>query len=412
MSGLTSNDVVILTGTVFLSYFTRVSDIHPTAFLMSEFTTANIGECCKLCIAIFMQLFLWTERCLVASMALYIGNPTNVVVSQAYGIGFLEYSAWMMLPTLICTILAYITMRILFRNPKYIPKTILSPDADPKSVLVDPFGAVFGVILLGCCLGTLIGTSFAGIEVWQITLPFSVVMFVRDIIYDLGWNSSSILQWIKPTTPPANETINDISASHPIGSQTTSSSEVIPLDMISDTVATEHTPSGPALSTGIEVASTVSSRTFVRNVTGNSHANPSIRNKEGRSNRIRDRFPTLYAIATRMPWKILPFALGMFILVEALSDLGWTAIFATALARITPNYIAAVFAVTFITLLSCQLLNNLPMTILFTRIMQHPNFYQAANVTPKVLKGSIFSLVVGSNLGACFTLVGSLAGIM
>lgn len=47
MSGLTSNDVVILTGTVFLSYFTRVSDIHPTAFLMSEFTTANIGECCN-----------------------------------------------------------------------------------------------------------------------------------------------------------------------------------------------------------------------------------------------------------------------------------------------------------------------------------------------------------------------------
>lgn len=46
MSALTSNDVVILTGTVFLSYFTRVSDIHPTAFLMSEFTTANIGMMC------------------------------------------------------------------------------------------------------------------------------------------------------------------------------------------------------------------------------------------------------------------------------------------------------------------------------------------------------------------------------
>lgn len=44
MSGLTSNDVVILTGTVFLSYFTKVSDIRPTAFLMSEFTTANIGK--------------------------------------------------------------------------------------------------------------------------------------------------------------------------------------------------------------------------------------------------------------------------------------------------------------------------------------------------------------------------------
>jgi Na+/H+ antiporter NhaD/arsenite permease-like protein len=43
MSALTSNDAVILTGTVFLAYFTQASDIDPTAFLMSEFTTANIG---------------------------------------------------------------------------------------------------------------------------------------------------------------------------------------------------------------------------------------------------------------------------------------------------------------------------------------------------------------------------------
>ncbi|KAI8583362.1 hypothetical protein K450DRAFT_223270 [Umbelopsis ramanniana AG] len=379
MSALTSNDVVILTGTVFLSYFTRVSDIHPTAFLMSEFTTANI-----------------------ASMALYIGNPTNVVVSQAYNIGFLEYSAWMLLPTVICTILAYITMRILFRNPKYIPKTILSPDADPKSVLVDPFGAVFGVVLLGCCLGTLIGTSFAGVEVWQITLPFSVVMFVRDVVHDVG-GGKIILQWAKSgrqrAPPSTNETVDHISSSRSIGSQTT---DGIPLEQ----VATQS-PLPPALSTSVSIAS---SRSIVRTNA------PSIRSenssKAEKSHRFRDRFPTLYDIGTRMPWKILPFALGMFILVEALSDLGWTAIFAIALARITPNYYAAVFSVTFITLMACQLLNNLPMTILFTRIMQHPNFYQAANVTPQVLKGCIFSLVVGSNLGACFTLVGSLAGIM
>lgn len=44
MSGLTSNDVVILTGTAFLVYFTRVADIDPpTAFLISEFVSANIG---------------------------------------------------------------------------------------------------------------------------------------------------------------------------------------------------------------------------------------------------------------------------------------------------------------------------------------------------------------------------------
>lgn len=335
---------------------------------------------------------------LAASMALYIGNPTNVVVSQAYNIGFLEYSAWMLLPTVICTILAYITMRILFRNPKYIPKTILSPDADPKSVLVDPFGAVFGIVLLGCCLGTLIGTSFAGVEVWQITLPFSVVMFVRDVVHDVG-GGKVILQWAKSgrkrASPSTNETVDHISSSRSIGSQTT---DVIPLEQVT-------TQPPPGLSTSVSIASS-RSRANASSIRSETDSDAK------KSKRFRDRFPTLYDVATRMPWKILPFALGMFILVEALSDLGWTAIFAIALARITPTYYAAVFSVTFITLMACQLLNNLPMTILFTRIMQHPNFYQAANVTPQVLKGCIFSLVVGSNLGACFTLVGSLAGIM
>lgn len=380
MSALTSNDVVILTGTVFLSYFTRVSDIHPTAFLISEFTTANI-----------------------ASMALYIGNPTNVVVSQAYGIGFLEYSAWMLLPTVVCTILAYITMRILFRDNKYIPRTITCPDADPKSVLVDPFGAVFGVILLGCCLGTLIGTSFIGVEVWQVTLPFAAVMLIRDVIHDLDGNHG-ILKWIRNKYPrqKAQSTHSD-----QVVEDQVFETQIIPLaDLSGDT---EHAP--PGLSTSIAAYNQSSSKAFSRTNTGLASLS-TVQNEPIRLKRVRDRFPTLYAIAMRMPWKILPFALGMFILVEALSDLGWTAIFAIALARITPDYVSAVFAVTFISLLSCQLLNNLPMTILFTRIMQHPNFTTAANVTPVVLKGCIFSLVIGSNLGACFTLVGSLAGIM
>lgn len=336
-------------------------------------------------------------------MALYIGNPTNVVVSQAYGIGFLEYSAWMLLPTVVCTILAYITMRILFRDNKYIPRTITCPDADPKSVLVDPFGAVFGVILLGCCLGTLIGTSFIGVEVWQVTLPFAAVMLIRDVIHDLDGNHG-ILKWIRNKYPrqKAQSTHSD-----QVVEDQVFETQIIPLaDLSGDT---EHAP--PGLSTSIAAYNQSSSKAFSRTNTGLASLS-TVQNEPIRLKRVRDRFPTLYAIAMRMPWKILPFALGMFILVEALSDLGWTAIFAIALARITPDYVSAVFAVTFISLLSCQLLNNLPMTILFTRIMQHPNFTTAANVTPVVLKGCIFSLVIGSNLGACFTLVGSLAGIM
>ncbi|GAB5587404.1 hypothetical protein Unana1_02304 [Umbelopsis nana] len=383
MSGLTSNDATILTASIFLAYFTQACDIDPTAFLISEFTTANI-----------------------ASMALYIGNPTNVVVAQAYSIGFVEYSAWMMLPTVICIVLAYITMRIMFRKDRYIPAVISSPYEDPRSALNDPAGAIFGSICLGCCLATLIGTSFAGVEVWMITLPFSAVMFARDLWYDLVGDKR--LRNAKKNEDDINALQSNVAPSQLDGSYSIPI-EHVELDSISGHMTTGSSPTlclgtaelesdGSTMAGGSQPAQRSEKNTFSK--------------EDDTPRRGVGRFPTIYGVLKRMPWKILPFSVGMFTLVEALSSLGWTAIFSTALVQITPNYIAATFAVTFITTILCQFLNNLPMTILFIRVIQHPNFYQAASVTPVVLKAVLFSLVIGSNLGACLTLVGSLAGIM
>lgn len=71
------------------------------------------------------------------------------------------------------------------------------------------------------------------------------------------------------------------------------------------------------------------------------------------------RFPTLKAVMLRMPWSILPFSLGMFILIEALSQLGWVGIFAKGLAVFAKNYATAVLGTVFVSILACQLLNNL-----------------------------------------------------
>ncbi|KAI9015250.1 hypothetical protein CLU79DRAFT_765827 [Phycomyces nitens] len=331
MSGLTSNDVVILTGTVFLSYFTRVSGINPTAFLVSEFTTANI-----------------------ASMALYIGNPTNVIVSEAYDISFIEYSAWMLLPTVVTLLVAYCALRLIFNNPVYLPRQIHAPDADPRSVLLDPKGAVFGTVLLGCCLATLVGTSFAGVSVWMVTLPFAVVIMVRDFLYDLG-----TIRWM-------------------------------------------HSESGPVQSNTINLQ-TLS--------TTDENGKVWLKHSLRRVKSLGYRWPTVFAVIQRMPWAILPFSLGMFVLVEGLSLVGWVGVLAKGLVVFTANYVTAVYGVTFVSIVACQLLNNLPMTILLTRIIQHPNF--SSRVTsPAVMQGVLLGLIVGSNLGACLTLVGSLAGIM
>jgi hypothetical protein len=66
------NDPVILSGTAFLAYMTRVSSniVHPRAWIYSQFAVANI-----------------------ASAILVSSNPTNLVLAGAFNIPFLTYSA-------------------------------------------------------------------------------------------------------------------------------------------------------------------------------------------------------------------------------------------------------------------------------------------------------------------------------
>ncbi|ORY97846.1 hypothetical protein BCR43DRAFT_530787 [Syncephalastrum racemosum] len=409
ISGLASNDVVILTGTAFLSYFTRVSGIEPTAFLMSEFTTANI-----------------------ASMALYIGNPTNVVVAEAYDITFIEYSAWMLLPTFVSLGIAYIVLRIVFHNQRYVPHVIYSPDADPHSVLIDREGAIFGLVLLGTCMATLVGTSFvSGVSVWMVTLPFALVMLIRDMMRDLGldlhWNSRLFLRRMKPQPRPVleqiasrNEALSAASIMVIPPALESAPSSTIPLARIRQhSSSDEEAPE-------VDMADSKDGDTDVvpppvRRRTGSTLPGPSSRSsiqsstqrEPGRVKKVKTwmerRLPTTAAVTMRMPWKILPFALSMFVLVEGLSEVGWIGIFAKAMHVFTGHYVATVFGVLLVSLIACQLLNNLPMTILLTRILQHPSF---ATKSPLITQSAVLGLVVGSNLGACLTTVGSLAGIM
>ncbi|KAJ2185741.1 hypothetical protein EV181_003706 [Coemansia sp. RSA 532] len=96
-------------------------------------------------------------------------------------------------------------------------------------------------------------------------------------------------------------------------------------------------------------------------------------------------------------------------IVESLSQQGWTPRLAWVLKRMCSSPAAAVFIVGAITTLACNVLNNLPMSILFSRALQHPIF---AQVDSSSRKGAMFALIIGSNVGANFTLVGSLAGLM
>jgi Na+/H+ antiporter NhaD/arsenite permease-like protein len=56
-------------------------------------------------------------------------------------------------------------------------------------------------------------------------------------------------------------------------------------------------------------------------------------------------------------------------------------------------------------MLACNLINNQPMTIAFTRILLHDTF--SVGVGPLVQRASTFAVILGSNLGANFTLIGA-----
>jgi arsenical pump membrane protein len=116
----------------------------------------------------------------------------------------------------------------------------------------------------------------------------------------------------------------------------------------------------------------------------------------------------LHMIFEHMPWKIIPFLAGLFLMVEGLLVTGFIDMAASFIAWLSPNVMAASMSMGFISSLAANVVNNQPMTILFTKITESPQFV----LTGAAKSASIYSLIIGSNLGANLTLIGALAGIM
>ena len=99
-----------------------------------------------------------------------------------------------------------------------------------------------------------------------------------------------------------------------------------------------------------------------------------------------------------MPFEIIPFIVGMFIMVLALENSGITSAIETAL-KPYPD----IFTYGYLSFLSANVVNNIPMSVLFSKILTSA---EALSI------GGVFATVIGSNIGAFLTPVGALAGIM
>ena len=271
----TSNDVIILTFTPFICYFTRCAGIDPLPYLVSEFVAANT----------------W-------SMALLIGNPTNIYLGGSAGIGFGEYLSVMALPTLFAGVTSLLVLRLLFARQLAEPMDpIWTEEEKPDRVLL-PIGLAH--LLLSTVL--LAVGSYIGLPMWIVSLGFAVSLFLFVLL-------ASLIRKKRPR----------------------------------------------------ELARTV----------------------------------------RRLPWPLVPFVLSMFTVVLTLSAYGVTGRIGEWLGDRAP-----IFSYGALSCLTANLVNNIPMSVLFSSILAD-GALAGAN-----LSAGIYAAVIGSNLGAFLTPLGALAGIM
>ena len=108
------------------------------------------------------------------------------------------------------------------------------------------------------------------------------------------------------------------------------------------------------------------------------------------------KFNALESTIKRAPLELIPFVLSMFVIVLALKHQGVTGKLFTLLST---EHDGLVYTLT--SALFANILNNIPMSVLFSSILQ-----EGAS------SSAIYGAIIGSNLGAILTPVGALAGIM
>ncbi len=269
----TSNDVIVLSFTPFICYFAKNAKIDPMPYLAAEFVGANT----------------W-------SMALLIGNPTNIYLSTAYGDGvdFVSYLGVSILPTVAAGGVSLLALWLLFRKRLNAP--ILG--RANREIVGDKLCLGVGIAHLAVCTVLLAIGSYIGIEMWIVALCCAGSLFLFTLII------------------------------------------------------------------------------FAFR---------------------RQRPRILGGCLKRAPWQLVPFLLSMFVMTEALNMQGTTAAIGNFLGT---DF--AVFKYGALSFFASNLINNIPMSVFFSSMIG------AAGAG----EGAMYATVVGSNLGAFFTPIGALAGLM
>jgi Na+/H+ antiporter NhaD/arsenite permease-like protein len=365
LTALIGNDPIILSGTAFLSYMTRVSSNikHPRAWIYTQFSVANI-----------------------ASAILVSSNPTNLVLAGAFQITFIKYTANVIVPVLVTGIVLFpFLLYIIFHDESLIPSSIKMEDLPPElknkkpvnpnipyakgendererendpssddeqdkklslEEILNPFldkkGAIFGACLMGATLVTVLAlnasSNGSGHErpVFWVTLPAAFIMFLFDLT--LGWLNRQETRRIAHEGRQRAETAQAERAEV----RRKSIAQVDPgaIELSESPLATD-TPNEKAFPPDVTTSST-HPQEGLQDATTN---HLTVREEGGKSNQHKQRttlssliansyrsaqetFPTTMTVFHHLPLALVPFAFCMFVLVQALVTKGWVPVFA------------------------------------------------------------------------------------
>lgn len=164
----TSNDIVILTFTPFILYFSKKGNINPIPYLVMEFVAAN-----------------------TYSMILSIGNPTNIYLATVFNIPFLTYFIHMILPAILTGFTTLVVLYSLFK--KELKKPIDVFDMSKPSIKNKALCIICG-IHLGLTTILLAISNYINLEMWIICLIFATSLLLFLIIYSLKVKSFNFIK--------------------------------------------------------------------------------------------------------------------------------------------------------------------------------------------------------------------------
>lgn len=147
----TSNDIVVMTFTPFICYFSKNARIDPRPYLVAEFVAAN-----------------------TMSLLFIIGNPTNIYIATSYHIGFVDYFLVMALPTAASALVSFGVLWLLFRKSLREPVEAVP---DGAGITNRPMLAV-GLSVLVIATGFLVVGPYMDIDMWLVSVTAVGVLFL------------------------------------------------------------------------------------------------------------------------------------------------------------------------------------------------------------------------------------------